>query len=183
MWPPGNSRTSTRVGVAHHRHLVHGEHRTHERARQIVPSVHDENPQLGIGGNGLAQIWHRALAHIIVALPEAIHVIRERVVASIHLPSHRAGNEVHHGGCEGRNDAGENWVVGALLRRKRKWIERRHVGVVDGAEFAFLAMHFAQVSFGFDASRRNTSRIAGRDRSSRSRAGSCAFQRRDRSGP
>src|ERR1700733_30027 len=54
------------AGITHDRHLVYAEYRSHERAREVVPSMHDQHAQLGIGSNRLAQVSHRTLAQVVV---------------------------------------------------------------------------------------------------------------------
>jgi hypothetical protein len=71
MWPPGILLHRNARWIAHHRHLVHGKHRAHERAGEIVPAMHDQHAQLGVGGDGLTQFGHRSAAQIVAAIPLA----------------------------------------------------------------------------------------------------------------
>src|ERR1700722_20589976 len=89
---------------SHERHLVDGEDRTHEGAGKIVPTVGDDDAHLGVGGDGLPQIFDGTLAQLIAAVPEATYFIRERVVAGIDLPAYGAGYEIDHGGGGGGDE-------------------------------------------------------------------------------
>ena len=72
-----------------------------------------EDAHLRIGGDGLAQLRDGALAQRIVALPELVYVVGERVVARVNLPAHGMGEEVDHGGGDRCDDGGKS---GSLAR-------------------------------------------------------------------
>ena len=50
------------IGVSHQRHLVDGEDGTHKRAGEVVPAMHDEDAQLGVGCHGLAKVRDGSVA-------------------------------------------------------------------------------------------------------------------------
>ncbi len=61
----------------------------------------DDDAHLGVGGDGLAQVFDRAFAKFCIAVPDSGHFIGERVVAGIDLPADGAGDEIDHGGGGG----------------------------------------------------------------------------------
>ena len=148
MWPPGYFFTCTRVGVAHRRHLVDDQHRSHERAGQIVPAVGDQHAQVRVVGHRLAQLRDRSLVGIVVLVPQAVHLVAQRVVAGIDLPAHGLGDEVDHRAGGRGDDAVEDRVAGLLVRRVGERIPRGDVGVVAAAQAAFGAVDLAQIGLG-----------------------------------
>ena len=101
-------------------HLVDGEDGAHEGAGEVVPAVDDEDAELGVGGDGFAQIGDgRRGADQALAIPLAVDVVGERVVAGVGLPADDAGDEVDHGGGGGGDDAGEDRVVRLLVAASR----------------------------------------------------------------
>src|SRR5271155_4782880 len=133
----------------HERHLVDGQDRAHEGAREVVPAVGDDDAHLGISGDGLPQVFNGALAQLIAAIPEAVYFKRESVVAGIDFPANGAGHEIDHG-SRGRRDEGfQHGIAEAPLGRVGEGVIGGHVRVVDGADFAFLAVDFAQVGSDF----------------------------------
>ncbi|CAM5209155.1 hypothetical protein LSPH26S_03833 [Lysinibacillus sphaericus] len=139
-------------GSGHHRrHLVHRQHRDHERAGQVVPAMGDQHAQLGVVRHCLAQLADRAFAGIVVLVPQAVHLVAERVVSDpVTLPAHSLGDEVDHRRGGRRDDAVEQRVAGALLRRVRERVPRGDVGMAEAAQLVG-AIDLAQVGLGFDA--------------------------------
>ena len=78
--------------------LVLREDAAHERAAQVVPAVHDDDVELGVGGEGFAEIGDGAAAEVrAVAVPETADIVGEQVVAVVDLPADGDGIEVDHG--------------------------------------------------------------------------------------
>src|SRR5262249_49844213 len=86
--------------------------------RQVVPPVNDEHAQLRIGGHRGAQVRHRARAQR-VTVPLAVDLVAERVVPPLDRPADDARHEIHNRGGRWRDDALEQRIVGALVRRER----------------------------------------------------------------
>ncbi len=151
MCPPGYCLHLHARRIAHERHLVDDQARGHERARQVVPAVHDQHLQFRIDRDRLAQLLHRAALFLVAAIPGLVHFVAQRVVASVVVPAHRARDEVDHRGRRRRDDRVEQRIVRALFRRERKRIPLADVRIVAAAELAFVAIDLAQVGLRLEA--------------------------------
>ena len=99
---------------AHVGHLIDDEYRTHERTRQVIPAVHDENVQTWIVGDGLAQLRNRTRPGIFVFVPEFVDLVAERVVTAVKFPAYGTRDEMDH--CRGgRGDDGIEQRITAAL--------------------------------------------------------------------
>ena len=114
--------------------------------------MHDQNVEFGIGGNRVAQLFDGAVSQVVTTIPLTADFVGECVVAGVDLPADRASDEVDHCGGGWGDDAGQDGVIGLLLRREREWVVGGYVGVVDGAELALFAPCFAEIGAGFEAS-------------------------------
>src|SRR5579871_2042568 len=139
-------------GIAHDRHLINGQNRTHEWAGEIVPSMHNQDPEFRIGGYRLPQIGHGAGPEsVALTIPLAIHLIAQGVVSSLRLPPDYPGHEIYHRRGRGRDDALQNRVVGPLVWGKRERVKAGHVRIVDAADFPLLAEDLPQISANLEA--------------------------------
>ena len=108
--------------------------------------MHDQHTQLRIRCDGFSQVLHGPFTQILrVPVPGVVHVIGQRMVPRLCLPSDRMGDKVHHRRGRGSNDALQDGIVRLLIGRVRVRVRQLYIRVIHAADLTLFTMHLAQV--------------------------------------